>query len=334
MAFSRRGAREPINVWPGWVDALSSLIMVVVFVLLIFVVAQTFLQNQLSGRDQALARLNEQIASLSAELLNLRQANSALSGSLAATQGELAARTAERESLTQQLSIATAERDALRVTADEQTRQAQAAQDQVIQLNAQIALLNEQLARLNAALEASEKKAADQQVQIVNLSQRLNEALASKVEQLARYRSEFFGRLREVLGNRQDIRVVGDRFVFQSEVLFASASAEIGTGGQEQLMQLANALLEIASTIPPEIDWVLRIDGHTDKRPIATAEFRSNWELSTARAISVVRFLIANGVPANRLAAAGFGEYQPIDNGQDEAALARNRRIELKLDQR
>jgi chemotaxis protein MotB len=334
MAFSRRGAREQINVWPGWVDALSSLIMVVVFVLLIFVVAQTFLQNQLSGRDQALARLNEQIASLFAELLNLRQANTQLSGSLATTQGELAARTAERESLTQQLSIATAERDALRVTADEQTRQAQAAQDQVIQLNAQIALLNEQLARLNAALEASEKKAADQQVQIVNLSQRLNEALASKVEQLARYRSEFFGRLREVLGNRQDIRVVGDRFVFQSEVLFETARAEIGTPGQEQLLQVANALLEIASTIPPEIDWVLRIDGHTDKRPIATAEFRSNWELSTARAISVVRFLIANGVPANRLAAAGFGEYQPIDNGQDEAALARNRRIELKLDQR
>lgn len=334
MAFTRRGAREPINVWPGWVDALSSLIMVVVFVLLIFVVAQTFLQNQLSGRDQALARLNEQIASLAAELLNLRKANVDLSGALAAAQGELATRTAERESLTQQLSIATAERDALRVTAEEQTRQAQAAQDQVIQLNAQIALLNEQLARLNAALEASEKKAAEQQVQIVNLSQRLNEALASKVEQLARYRSEFFGRLREVLGNRQDIRVVGDRFVFQSEVLFESAQAEIGTPGQEQLLQVANALLEIASTIPPEIDWVLRIDGHTDKRPISTAEFRSNWELSTARAISVVRFLIANGVPANRLAAAGFGEYQPIDNGQDEAALARNRRIELKLDQR
>jgi chemotaxis protein MotB len=334
MAFSRRNAREAINVWPGWVDALSSLIMVVVFVLLIFVVAQTFLQNQLSGRDQALARLNEQIASLSAELLNLRRTNSDLAASLAATQSELANRTAEREALSQQLAIATAERDALRVTAEEQTRQATAAQDQVMQLNQQVALLNEQLARVSAALEANEKKASEQQVQIVNLSQRLNEALASKVEQLARYRSEFFGRLREVLGNRQDIRVVGDRFVFQSEVLFQSGSAEIGGPGQAQLLQVADALLEIASTIPPEIDWVLRIDGHTDRRPIATAEFRSNWELSTARAISVVRFLIANGVPANRLAAAGFGEYQPIDNGQDETALARNRRIELKLDQR
>ncbi|WP_282606686.1 peptidoglycan -binding protein [Pelagibius sp. Alg239-R121] len=208
------------------------------------------------------------------------------------------------------------------------------AQAEVVLLNRQIAALRQQLARIAVTLEATEAKNLEQEVQIADLGSRLNVALASKVQELARYRSEFFGRLREVLGNRRDVRVVGDRFVFQSEVLFSSGAAELEEAGKGQLASLAKTLREISRNIPPEVDWVLRVDGHTDRAPINTFAFPSNWELSTARAISVVKFLNAQGIPANRLAATGFGEFQPIDEGNDEIAYRRNRRIELKLTQR
>ena len=201
-------------------------------------------------------------------------------------------------------------------------------------MNRQIAALRLQLARIAEALEASEAEAKEQQIQIADLGKRLNVALASKVQELARYRSEFFGRLRNVLGDRPDILVVGDRFVFQSEVLFATGSAELGGEGQQQLARLAATLNQIATEIPADINWVLRVDGHTDRRPINTPQYASNWELSTARAISVVRFLIAQDVPPERLAATGFGEFQPLDPRDDEIAYRRNRRIELKLTQR
>ena len=194
--------------------------------------------------------------------------------------------------------------------------------------------LRQQLARIEAALEASERENEEAQAQIVNLGQRLNAALATKVAELQRYRSEFFGRLREVLGDRQDIRVVGDRFVFQSEVLFTSGSADLGEDGQEQLAKLGDTLKTISAEIPDDIDWVMRVDGHTDKVPIRNLKFASNWELSAARAISVVKFLIERGVPPNRLVAAGFGEYQPLDNRDDEIAYRRNRRIEFKITER
>ena len=205
---------------------------------------------------------------------------------------------------------------------------------QVALLNRQIAALRQQLATLSEALDVSEAENEANEVQIADLGRRLNAALATKVQELARFRSDFFGRLRELLGDRQDIRVVGDRFVFQSEVVFPSGSAELEPEGRVQLAQLAGALAEIATTIPEDIDWVLRVDGHTDRRPISTSEFPSNWELSTARAISVVKFLIVRGIEANRLAATGFGEFQPLDTGSDEIAFRRNRRIELKLTQR
>jgi chemotaxis protein MotB len=166
------------------------------------------------------------------------------------------------------------------------------------------------------------------------MGQRLNAALASKVQDLARYRSEFFGRLRKVLGDRRDIQIVGDRFVFQSEVLFASGSDSLAEGGKVQLAHLATTLKEIAEGIPDDINWVLRVDGHTDRVPISTARFPSNWELSTARAISVVKYLISQGIPPHRFAATGFGEFQPLDERDDEIAYRRNRRIEMKLDQR
>jgi chemotaxis protein MotB len=190
------------------------------------------------------------------------------------------------------------------------------------------------MAQLSAALDASEKASEEQRVKIVNLGQRLNAALASKVEELTRFRSEFFGRLRDILGNQKGIRIVGDRFVFQSEVLFDVGSADLGAAGQAQIAQIATTLLDISKRIPKDIDWVLQVEGHTDKTPIATARFPSNWELSTARAIAVVHDLIADGLPPERLAATGYGEFKPIETGTDPESLRRNRRIELKLTQR
>ena len=217
---------------------------------------------------------------------------------------------------------------------DDEKELSEEARLEVVLLNRQLAALRRQLARIETALEASEAKIEEQQIEIADLGTRLNAALAIKVQELARYRSEFFGRLREVLGDRDDIRIVGDRFVFQSEVLFPSGSADLQAGGREQLEQLAATLVDLASEIPDDIDWILRVDGHTDTRPISTAPFPSNWELSMARAMSVVRFLATQGIPENRLVAAGFGQFHPLDEGTSADALARNRRIEVKFDQR
>ena len=313
MALSRRGFRSELNVWPGWVDGLSTLIIVVVFVLMVFVIAQAFLQSLLAGRDKSLAELNLRVAELNQMLGKERASGAQLKSQLDAAATKLADITAQR---------------------DKQAEAANASAAQVQQLSQQVADLTAQLQHLNDALGTANAKTEQQTATIADLTQKLNAALAEKVTQLARYRSEFFGRLREVLGERPDIRIVGDRFVFQSEVLFPSASATLQESGKEQLAKLAKTLLEIAKKIPPEVNWVLRVDGHTDPRPIHTEEFPNNWALSTARATAVVQYLISQGVPPNRLAAAGFAEFQPVDKGTDEAAYAKNRRIELKLDQR
>jgi chemotaxis protein MotB len=354
----RRARRAPPDIWPGFVDALSTLLIVILFLLMVFVLAQFFMGQALSGRDAALERLGRQVDEL-AQLLSLeRKSNADLRLNLTQLSAELANANAKAEKLQgvgeeaerlsadiaalqalkqeleakiKQMDAALGEKDSALATERKLSEEARA---QAALLNQQLAALRTEMARLNAALEASEKLAEEQKIQIANLGQRLNQALASKVAELARYRSEFFGRLRTILGNRADIRIQGDRFVFQSEVLFDQASAELGEPGKRQLDRLAKTLIEIAKEIPPDIDWVLRIDGHTDKVPIANLQFRSNWELSAARAISVVRFLIDAGVPANRLVAAGFGEYQPLDPGNGAEALRRNRRIEFKLTER
>ncbi|UDQ90396.1 peptidoglycan -binding protein [Xanthobacter autotrophicus] len=205
---------------------------------------------------------------------------------------------------------------------------------QIELLNQQIAALRRQMAALEEALNISEKRDAESQSKITDLGRRLNVALAQRVQELTRFRSEFFGRLRDILGNRPDIRVVGDRFVFQSEVFFDAGSAVMKPEAIASLDKLAGAILDLEKSIPPDISWALRIDGHTDNRPISTAQFPSNWELSAARAIAVVQYLIAKGVSPSHLIAAGFGEYQPLDTGTSDEARARNRRIELKLTER
>lgn len=349
MAISRRPRRLGIDIWPGFVDALSQLVMVIIFVLLVFTAGQFYLTNALSGRDAELQRLTAQINQLTSILSLERQTSANLRVNLSAITAQLQAATKARDALAAQVTQLTAKADTAQaaLAAAQQQAAAQqaasqkelAARDQnlsqaqatVNDLNQQLAALRQQLAQIAAALDVSEAKNKDQAVQLADLGRRLNQALATKVEELARYRSEFFGRLREVLGDRQDIRVIGDRFVFQSEVLFDPGSADLSDAAKQRLAAVAQALKEIAAKIPSDINWVLAVDGYTDKRPISTPQFRSNWELSTARAMSVVRYFIDQGIPPNRLAAAGFGEYQPIDTGDTPAAFQRNRRIELKL---
>ncbi len=285
----------------------------------------------LSAKKTALAKNESALTALRKDYTSLRDRAKSLETKLAdeAERTTLAQKEIkEREVRIEELRLALRQSD---VELASQRKLTDNAQFQVELLNRQIAALRSQLARIERALQISETKAKEQKTVIANLGKRLNLALAGKVEELQRYRSEFFGRLRKLLGDQPGIRVEGDRFVFQSEVLFASGSAEIGERGKARLGQLADTLIKLAAKIPKDLPWILRVDGHTDKVPIHTAEFPSNWELSTARAISVVRYLISRGVPPDRLAAAGFGEFQPIDPHDNEAALRRNRRIELKL---
>jgi chemotaxis protein MotB len=325
-----RGRRPSIDIWPGFVDALAQLLMVIIFILLVFTVGQFYLSDALSGRDEALKQLQQRISQLADELALEKQTSETLRGNAASLTAQLKAAREERDALDAKLG-ATGDLQA-KLAAEQQT--SQAARAQVEQLAAEIAALRQQLAQVAAALDISQNKVKDQQGQIVELGKKLNLALANKVEELARYRSEFFGKLNEILGNRQDIRVVGDRFVFQAEVLFAPGKAELAPAAKQQLDPVFAALKEISAKIPPDIDWILQINGHTDRRPIHNVDFASNWELSSARAISVVRYAIDQGIPANRLSAAGFADNQPIDTGDGDDAFKRNRRIELKLTER
>ena len=510
MARRRRGGEDALNPWPGYVDALSTLLMVIIFVLLVFVLAQAFLSVARTGRDRALDRLNRQVAELTdmlslergragelqisvaqlnrelaaavlarealtrelgglredqgrtladrdtlkadRDLLSARRADAALQSQSAASrneqlqarvaetagrtdmagqeaaslaagladarrqlaasrtqaaqlqaaldrqtteagaraaaqeqqrqalaaqiaqsrtqlaelQAELArtvqadkatieAKAAELVKMAEQARALAALRDelerqvkdaAVRATTEEQRRQAvavqlaneqklgESARAQVAILSMQMEQLRTQLAQVGKALEAAEASGRDKDAQIVNLGSRLNVALASKVEELQRYRSEFFGRLREVLAGRPGIQVVGDRFVFQSEVLFPVGSADLTGAGQDQLRQLATTLKSISADIPRDLNWLLRVDGHADRQPTGGGAFLSNWELSSQRAINVVKLLVAEGVPANRLAATGFGEFQPLDQGDGAQSFARNRRIEIRLTDR
>lgn len=331
MSIIRHRRRHAgIDYWPGFVDALSTLVLAIVFLLSVFMVAQFFLSRQVTDKDAALTRLNRQLADLT-DLLALERS------SRRQAEDNMASLTATLQSVEQ-------ERDRLRAGAggiappdpkDPLRNLPSEAQAKVDILNQQIAALRRQLAALETALEASEARDRESQARISELGQRLNLALAQKVQELARYRSDFFGRLRQILGNRQDIRVVGDRFVFQSEVLFDSGQAAINPAGRGELDQLAMALVVLEKEIPADIAWVLRVDGHTDRRPVSSSgAFKSNWDLSAARAIAVVQYLSDKGVAPTRLVAAGFGEYQPIDLGTSDEALRRNRRIELKLTDR
>ncbi|QPF85696.1 peptidoglycan -binding protein [Bradyrhizobium genosp. L] len=340
LARSRRG-ETAFNYWPGFVDALSTLVLSIVFLLSVFLVVQFFLSQEVTGKDKALEQLNAKIAQLN-DLLSLEKLGKlSLDDQVAQLRAGLASAEGERdrvkglyEGLANSGNDAQGRATELGKALDSEKGVSQRALAQIEVLNQQISALRRQLAALEEALDASEKRDKESQGRIADLGTRLNVALAQRVQELSKYRSEFFGRLRAILGNRPDIRIVGDRFVFQSEVFFDTGQATLLPEGKTELETVASALIDLDKQIPSEIAWVLRVDGHTDSRPINSPQFKSNWELSSARAISVVQDLVSLGVPAQRLVAAGFAEFQPLDTGQNEDAYKRNRRIELKLTER
>ena len=385
MALARLGntRRSENFTWPGFVDALATLLMVIIFVLMVFVLIQANLAYRVSGQDATLGEMRQQLASLS-ELLNIeRRASadlaadlaqlqiqletsetdrSALNAQLALVQATLGTRTSELNTLSAKQAETEAALAAARDALDERLRALQmvegqlaltearnrtqqqtirdleaettASKAEVAQMTLVLAGLRQRIEELTALLAERDRQAEADKVAIANLGKSLNNALASRVQELQQFRSEFFGRLRDVLKGRDDVQIVGDRFVFQSEVLFAPGQADIGPTGQSQLAQLAVALADIAAKIPDDINWVLQVDGHTDNLPVRAGRYTDNWDLSTERALSVVRFLVLQGVPAKRLAATGYGEFQPLTNGDSVADRRLNRRIELKITQR
>jgi chemotaxis protein MotB len=385
VALSRLGntRRSENFTWPGFVDALASLLMVIIFVLMVFVLVQANLVYRVSGQDATLGEMRQQLASLS-ELLNIERRASAdlaanlaqlqiqldssetergaVAQKLALVQAALGARTSELNTLTAKQAETEAALNAARDALDERLRalqmvegqlslsearnrthqqkmqnfeaQTTASKAEIAQMTLVLAGLRQRIKELSALLAEKNQQAKEDQVAIANLGTSLNNALASRVQELQQFRSEFFGRLRDVLKGRDDVQIVGDRFVFQSEVLFAPGQADIGATGQQQLSQLAIALADIAAKIPDDINWVLQVDGHTDNLPVRAGRYADNWDLSTERALSVVRFLVSQGVPAARLAATGYGEFQPLTRGDTTEDRRLNRRIELKITQR
>src|ERR1700743_3876400 len=341
MALARaRRSESAFNYWPGFVDALSTLVLSIVFLLSVFLVVQFFLSQEVTGKDKALEQLNAKIAQLN-DLLSLEKLGKiSLDDQVSQLKAGLASAESERDRVKGLYDGLAGANDAagrateLNKALDSEKGVSARALAQIEVLTQQISALRRQLAALEEALDASEKRDKESQGRIADLGQRLNVALAQRVQELSRYRSEFFGRLRTILGNRPDIRIVGDRFVFQSEVFFDSGQAQLLPEGRAELDKLASALTDLDKQIPSEIAWVLRVDGHTDSRPINSPIYKSNWDLSSARAIAVVQYLVSLGVPPQRLVAAGFAEFQPLDTAQTEEAYKRNRRIELKLTER
>ncbi|MGV6800291.1 MAG: peptidoglycan -binding protein [bacterium] len=335
--MARRRRNEDANIWPGFVDGLSTLLLVVMFVLSIFVVAQFYLGEELQSKDDELSRLTARINSLAEQLGLAEAARDDLAAQIALLEDTIEQKDAE---LNAAIAAAAASAAAVASTAEELEAEKALSEEQkseIATLNAQLNALRKQLASLQEALEAAEAKDREQQAQIENMSQRLNAALARKVQELSEVRSRFFEALREALGDRDDIKVEGDRFIFQSDILFGSCSATVSEAGKTELRKLATALLDIQKDIPKEVNWVLRVDGHADATPLGPgcqARFRDNLQLSAERSMSVVRFLAANSVPEKRLVAAGFGDNHPLVAGYSAAALAQNRRIEFKLTQR
>jgi chemotaxis protein MotB len=337
--LSRRGRGEEAPYWPGFVDAMAQLLLVITFLLSVFMIAQFLLARQISGQDSALGQLRSQISELTQLLALEKAAKSDADAQLLSLTDDLNAQKVKAADLAANLTAQSAAGagigntiTGLQTALDSEKKLSSDALAKVELLNQQISALRRQLATISAILDDSEARNKTSEGQIADLGRRLNLALAQKVEELSKYRSEFFGRLRQILSQRSDILVVGDRFVFQSEVLFPKGSADLSDAGQAEMTKLADALKQLEKEIPGDLNWILRVDGHTDKDPIILAtKFPSNWELSSARATAVVKFLVAQGVAPDHLAAAGFGEYQPLAPGDTEDAKSQNRRIELKL---
>lgn len=340
-ALSRRRRNEEPPYWPGFVDAMAQLLLVIIFLLSVFMVAQFLLAREISGQDSALGQLRSQIAELNELLALEKSAKEEIEGQLLSLTDDLNAAKSKSADLMAGLEAENARGlsagsalTGLQSSLLSEKKISSEAMAKVELLNQQIAAMRRQLTQLNSLLDAAEERNKTSDTQVADLGRRLNSALAQKVQELNKYRSEFFGRLRQILSQRSDILVVGDRFVFQAEVLFPKGKAELNSAGEAEMLKLADAVKQLEREIPDDIAWVLRVDGHTDTDRMQNAEFKSNWELSSARAISVVNYLELQGVQSKHLVAAGFGEYQPLVAGDTEDAKSENRRIELKLTER
>ena len=376
MITNKIRRRHVDYTWPGFVDALSSLLMVIIFVLMIFVLSQFFLSQKMSGQDEALVKLKSNLIELS-ELLSLeRESNIALTSDLSILEKKIIGLKEQfekekivndrnNEELKNNVKIINFNKNKIKeldAILNKKIQEAKlysknmidlsqnlekkegkikkkdallrASQEEVNKLTRASIQLRNKLSQLQTLLSAYKAKDKKEKIKTLNIGKDLNSALARKVEELQRFKSEFFGRVRELIKGRPEIRVVGDRFVFQSEVLFSTGSVEIGSKGQLEMVRLAATLMEIEKSLPTDIDWILQIEGHTDNLPVKNGQiYKDNWELSTKRALSVLRYLIKQGINPSRLSASGYGSFQPIDKRNLVAARIKNRRIEMKITQ-
>ena len=376
MLQNRIRKKQLDYTWPGFVDALSSLLMVIIFVLMIFVISQFFISQKMSGQDEALIKLKKNLTELS-ELLSLeRGTTSELTSQLSVLEEKIVVIKEElikEKEITKQyqeeirgtkniIALNESEINELKIALEEKINNTtdlknkvydldkkvnqknleiqskdkilKANKEEVNQLISTTLKLKNKLTQLQTLLSAYKAKDKKENVKTLNLGKDVNSALARRVEELEKFKSDFFGRVKELIKGRKEIRVVGDRFVFQSEVLFSLGSEELGVEGQLEMQKLAATLMEIEKSLPTDIDWILQIEGHTDSLPVKKGQtYRDNWELSTKRALSVLRFLIKQGIDPNRLSASGYGSFQPIDKKNTKSARMKNRRIEMKITQ-
>ena len=376
MLQNRIRKKQLDYTWPGFVDALSSLLMVIIFVLMIFVISQFFISQKMSGQDEALIKLKKNLTELS-ELLSLERATtSELTSQLSVLEEKIVVIKEEllkEKEITKQyqeeirgtkniIALNESEINELKIALEEKIKNTTQLRNEVSDLDKQVnqknleiqskdkilkankeevnqlisttLKLKNKLTQLQTLLSAYKAKDKKENVKTLNLGKDVNSALARRVEELEKFKSDFFGRVRELIKGRKEIRVVGDRFVFQSEVLFSLGSDELGVEGQLEMQKLAATLMEIEKSLPTDIDWILQIEGHTDSLPVKKGQtYRDNWELSTKRALSVLRFLIKQGIDPNRLSASGYGSFQPIDKKNTKSARMKNRRIEMKITQ-
>ena len=376
MLQNRIRKKQLDYTWPGFVDALSSLLMVIIFVLMIFVISQFFISQKMSGQDEALIKLKNNLTELS-ELLSLeRGTTSELTSQLSILEEKIVVIKEEllkEKEITKQyqeeirgtkniIALNESEINELKIALEEKIKNTTQLSNEVSDLDKQVnqknleiqskdkilkankeevnqlisttLKLKNKLTQLQTLLSAYKAKDKKENVKTLNLGKDVNSALARRVEELEKFKSDFFGRVRELIKGRKEIRVVGDRFVFQSEVLFSLGSEELGVEGQLEMQKLAATLMEIEKSLPTDIDWILQIEGHTDSLPVKKGQtYRDNWELSTKRALSVLRFLIKQGIDPNRLSASGYGSFQPIDKKNTKSARMKNRRIEMKITQ-
>ena len=343
-----------INIWPGFVDAISTLLLVFVFLLVVLMISENFLTQSLTGKNTALDNLRTKLKSLELDIKHSSEKNKDLSNSLIQLNEELEKLKIKKLDVEKNLNKENIKNKSLTLNITELENKIITLVDQlgleklktvkqrtinsdlnltIEDLNENIILLNNELLQVQETLKQSNENIEEKNLEISDLGNKLNRALKDRVGELEEYKSEFFGELKKVIGGEKEINIVGDRFVLQSEVIFQSGSAKIESQGIKKLEEITKILISITNKIPKNINWLIQVEGHTDNVPISTKEFPSNWELSTARAIAVAKIMMKNGLSSNKINVAGYGEYKPLLENNNSTNREKNRRIELKLTQ-